>query len=489
MSDLGAGIRSYYEEIVKRVDPTVSPVAAPPRRTYTMRAGIGLALLVGLIVLLAVGLVPLMVQSEPDPVAPQTTVTPTTTTRTLPPGEYLGPSTIITSDGIEIGSVGELRVTELLETQTLIGYVLRELTSNNAYWPDGSDAAELLGLYPDSPQTGLTVEVSVDSTVQEIVESVITGWQDDPDTVIAAVVVDNETGQILAAAPEFSRRGDVFDPERLLPAASLAQVYTAIAALEAGYTLNSEWDGSSPQVFTSPEWEDEWTVRNSGDSRPPTILGAALYQAVNVVFANIGMELGPDPIIDTATRLGVDLRGLERLPGQANPPVKVFTPLEAVAIGAGEFTTFDAAAMFATISRGGIVTPPVIIRSITGPEGEMIYQDPASEEKTIDSQVIEDIKLPLAMVTRVGTGVRAGLDGNVEQIGKTGSTEDFQVAWYAGSTDNYTAAVSVVKPGPTGELLPLQDVVFNGQRYAKVFGGSVPATLWAEILSRLSLLP
>lgn len=488
MSDLGTDIRHYYEEIVVRVDPSAAPATATPRRVHTMRTGIGWALLVGLIVLMIFGLGPLLFRSEPELAAPPTTVTATTVASTISPVEQVGPSVIVTSDGVEIGSFSESGISESSETEALLGYVLRELTSNEDYWPVGADREELLGLNPDGLPAGLTVELTIDTNIQEIVESVIFEWVSNSDVVIAVVVVDNQTGRILAAGPAFNGRGDIFDPERLLPAASLAQVYTAVAALEAGYSIDSEWDGSSPQTFTSPTWDGDWRVGNATGADSGTVtLDAALHRAVNVVFANIGVEVGAEHIIDTATRLGVSVTGLENLPRKANTE-SGFIPLEAVATGAGEITTFDAAAMFTTISQNGILTPPVIIDTITNADGQIIYQASSQGDQTIEPQIIEDIRSSLAKVpTSSGTGSRASI--GVDQIGKTGTADNYLTAWYAGSTDRYTAAVTVVKLGPTNQLEPLENIEIHDQTYSRVFGGGVPAPIWAEIITQLDDLP
>ena len=102
-----------------------------------------------------------------------------------------------------------------------------------------------------------------------------------------------------------------------------------MAALEAGIPLDSTWDATSPQQFTSADWPGQWTVHNSGDpDREPTQLGDALIATVETVFAAVGVETGHEAVIDSAFRLGAEIRGHEL----AAPPV-------AVAIGARNLNT------------------------------------------------------------------------------------------------------------------------------------------------------
>jgi membrane peptidoglycan carboxypeptidase len=387
---------------------------------------------------------------------------------------------IVLADGTEIASIGENGLSNPREGyRPLVDYVLRELTTNSDYWPRGMDGAEALGLN-SSQETGLTVALTVDPAVHEVVESVVRAWHDDPRTFIGVVVVDNDTGGVLAAGPGSPLADAPFDPGRRLSAASLAQVYTTVAALEAGFPLGSTWDASSPQTFTSQDWPGEWTVYNAGGSASrgpafgPTItLESALYRAVDTVFAAIGIEVGPEAVIDAARRLGADLTDTE----EADPP-------PSVAIGAGILDTFDAAAIFATLSREGVRTKPYLIESITDSSGRVVYEAPRAEESTVDPDVVAEVRRPLRDVTTRGTaaGAFSGFDQSLEPIGKTGTAQEFTNAWYVGSTDRYTVAVAVGRTDGG----PLMDLVFKGQLYARVFGGSVPAPVWVDIVSELA---
>lgn len=481
MRDLGSEIRRYYEEVVERVE-TDHPVTTPKKRpSWTVGGAVAAA--AAIVTVLVFGLLTLVSPSESEPadsVPPPTTFESTDTTEGIP--VVLPPSVIVLADGTEIASIREEGpIPSVSSYESLVNYVLRELTINPDYWPTGVDGVEALGLDPHI-QTGLTIQLAVDPTVQEIVDSVVSVWHDDSETFISVVVVDNSNGQVLATGSNSGVADDVFDPERRLPAASLAQVYTTIAALESGIALDSIWDASSPQSFSSPFWSGEWIVRNAGSPREPITLYQAVYLAVNTVFAGVGTELGAEPIIDAARRLGVDLTGLGTLTVPQPHPDGGVTPLEAVSIGAGDMSTFEAAAMFTTLSREGVQTTPVLIESITNASGQVIYQATVPIETTVDPDVVEAVRVPLSDVTRIGTatGAFTGFP-DINRIGKTASTGSFAVAWYVGSTDQYTAAVAV------GRLDggPLTDIEFDGQMYTRVFGGSVPAPIWVEIITQL----
>ncbi len=480
MSDLGTELRRYYETVVDRVD--TEQLTVPHGLKSSWRTGMAVALGTAVITLIAIGVWAFLTGPSPDVAEPvPTTLAPPPPTEPLP--ETLDPSVIVLADGTEIASIREGDFLSPRGYDLLVDYLLRDLPGHPEFWPVDGDGLRALGIRP-AQNTGLTVRLTIDPSVQEIVESVIAAWHDDPETFISVVVVDNETGGVLAAGPAQRPAGGQFDPERRLAAASLAQVYTTIAALEAGISLDSMWDASSPQTFTSEDWLGEWTVRNAGSSAPPMSLEDALVRAVNTVFAAVGIEVGPEAVIDAATRLGAHLAGADDPivsgDSEANPP-------HTVAIGAGTLDSFDAAAIFATLSNEGRQTKPFLVESITGSAGAVIYEAPLPEEVTVDPDVVAAVRKPLARVTTEGTAARAmsGFDQNLQPIGKTGSAPNYTNAWYVGSTERYTVAVAV---GRT-DGRPLEDVRFKGQLYSRVFGGSVPAPVWVEIVSELHRIP
>ncbi|MGH8946923.1 MAG: penicillin-binding transpeptidase domain-containing protein [Acidimicrobiia bacterium] len=436
-----------------------------------------MAIATALATLVALGLWAVFARPAPEPAEPVPTILPPPPSTTAVEPTTFEPSVIILADGTEIASIRDGgALVSLRGHNALVDFLLRRLVDDPEFWAEDGDGSRALGLSP-ARDTGLTVRLTIDPAVQEIVEEAIGRWLDDPETFISVVVIDNETGGVLAAGPASQITGEVFYPERRLPAGSLAQVYTTVAALEAGMSLDSTWDASSPQTFTSEDWPDEWTVRNAGTSRPPITLEQALYQAVNTVFAAVGIEVGPEAVIDSATRLGANLTGTET----AEPP-------PAVAIGAGTLDTFDATAMFSTLSREGVLARPTLVESITNADGDVLYEAPRAREVTVDPQVVAQVRQPLREVTTIrGTAGLAlsGFDQSLEPIGKTGTAQEFTNAWYVGSTDRYTVAVAV---GAT-DGASLVDVEFNGQLYARVFGGSVPAPIWAEIVSELYGMP
>ena len=84
------------------------------------------------------------------------------------------------------------------------------------------------------------------------------------------------------------------------------------------------------------------------------------------------------------------------------------------------------------------------------------------------AQVAADINMILNQAVEAGTGKRAMLDG-VKSAGKTGTTNAYRDAWFAGYTGNMVAAVW-----------------FGNDDYAstnRMTGGSLPAMAWKKIMA------
>jgi membrane carboxypeptidase/penicillin-binding protein len=98
-------------------------------------------------------------------------------------------------------------------------------------------------------------------------------------------------------------------------------------------------------------------------------------------------------------------------------------------------------------------------------------------EQVIDPNVADTVNYVLQQNITGGTGTGARIGRPA--AGKTGTTQNFENAWFAGYTPELTAAVWMgFPPGPDGTIPLMQKV-----RGRDVTGGSFPATIWKKFMS------
>ncbi|MGH8875252.1 MAG: penicillin-binding transpeptidase domain-containing protein, partial [Acidimicrobiia bacterium] len=242
-----------------------------------------------------------------------------------------------------------------------------------------------------------------------------------------------------------------------------------VAALESGITLASYWDGRSPKEIECPQYctPPEWLVHNAAGSTGLTSLDTATSSSINVVFAQVAVAVGPDAISEVAHRMGItsDLGSAEHAPS--------------LVLGAGAVTTLEMASAFSTFATNGLHAKPYLISRIVAGDGEVIYEHQPEVAQVVDPAVIAAARQPLTRVpTGGGTAPRANIDR--PQGGKTGTHQTYQDAWYVGFVPQYSTAVWV---GFKDFQLSLRNVTINGETYSRVFGGTVPAPIWAEFMA------
>jgi membrane peptidoglycan carboxypeptidase len=288
----------------------------------------------------------------------------------------------------------------------------------------------------------------------------------------ALTMVDNHTGAVRVMASglpfEFSQF-DLAVQGRRNPGSSF-KPFALVAALEQGYTLGHTWSGASPikiecEFICSPDGTNIWTVSNAGASVGVITLEQATYNSVNAVYAQVSNEVGPSNIVDVARRMGITDSSLN--------------PVLSIVLGTSEVSTLEMANAFSNFATNGLHADDYLIAKIVDAEGNVVYEAEQTQVQVSDPAIFAAAHRALSKVpTSEGTAPRANIGR--PQGGKTGTHQSFLDAWYVGYTPEYSTAVWV---GYESKQVPLTNVVINGQPYNRVFGGSVPAPIWAEFMT------
>jgi penicillin-binding protein 1A len=216
-----------------------------------------------------------------------------------------------------------------------------------------------------------------------------------------------------------------------------------------------------------------WTVTNYDHTYLGRVnLARALVSSDNTVYAQLTDLVGPKAIVETAHALGIR------------------SPLDAyfsIGLGSVAVNPLEMARAYSTIANDGRRvdgsvfgdTPRVVERVQrirTGRTDENLPQ-PTEVAEPGEAELLTSI---LEDVVRVGTGTRAAVPG-VDVAGKTGTTDNYGDAWFVGFTPELAVAVWVGYPD---RLRPMT-TEFGGE---PVTGGTLPAQIWKEFVSRFQKL-
>lgn len=311
---------------------------------------------------------------------------------------------------------------------------------------------------------GLKIYTTLDPKIQDDAEN---AWKKylpkstDPD--VAIVVIDPKTGGVKAMVG-----GKNFATQKLniatqgdgrQPGSSFKPIVMA-AALMNGVSPDDGFNSSSPQRIKVDGGKD-WTVNNySGKSGGGTIsLKKAMARSVNVVFANLIVDVGVDKVVDVAHKLGIK---------------SDINPVPAIALGGIDpgVKPLEMASAYATFANYGKHNEPFGVARIEMPTGAVIYKHKSKSVQAIDKAVACLVTDSLEGVVRGGTGTRARIGRPV--AGKTGTTQNYADAWFCGYTPDLAASVWV---GHKSGRVPMTNV--HGTRVA---GGTFPARIWSALM-------
>ena len=225
-----------------------------------------------------------------------------------------------------------------------------------------------------------------------------------------------------------------------------------------------------------------WTPKNSSDNYSGfETLKSGLANSRNTITARLMNEIGPNPVINLAMKLGIE---------QNIPPVP------SISLGTPDLSVYEMVAAYSTFANKGVYTKPVMVTRIEDKNGTLLYQF-SPETRDVLSEEIAYVTVNLMEgVTEFGSGQRLRHNFASDQIvyqevvtgypyefdnpiaGKTGTTQNQSDGWFMGMVPNLVTGVWV---GGEDRATHFENITY-GQ------GATMALPIWANFMKRCYLV-
>jgi penicillin-binding protein 1A len=277
---------------------------------------------------------------------------------------------------------------------------------------------------------GLRIYTTLDLKMQKAAKTALLNGIAGTDRDSALVTMEPDTGYIRAMATS-RHYGDLkfnLAAQGHRQPGSTFKTMVLMTALRRGVDPDATSYTSMPLNFNDSEWGHIEVKTYGGDYHGRMNLHQATLQSDNTVYMQLDLDLGPGEVRRTAYDMGITTK-LNGYPAEGLGGLRLgVSPLEM-------------ARAYSTIANGGHRVRPIAVTKVTFPDGhsEMPFQ-PRSIKVFTDGQAYEATKILEANV-QGGTGVSAQI--GCPAAGKTGTTDNFTDAWFAGYTPKLSTAVWV----------------------------------------------
>jgi penicillin-binding protein 1A len=312
---------------------------------------------------------------------------------------------------------------------------------------------------------GLEVQTTIDPDLQRVgLEAMRRTLPYSTDPASALVSIDPRDGHIRAMASSSHYAESQFNlaAQGHRQPGSTFKAFVLTTAIKQGIDPYSTYYTSKPLDLDLPYW-GHWTVHTADEGYQGTVnLQQATVTSDNTVFAQLDLDVGPKAVAQTAKSMGITTH-LDGIPAEG---------IGGLRLGVSPLELSDA---YATLASGGVHHDPVAVTEVTFPNGHVDRPEPSHPTRVLSRPVAWEVTRLLHDNITEGTGT-AAYTGCGGQAGKTGTTDEYTDAWFAGYQPNLATAVWVGYPESN-------DVSMSSVHGIIVFGGTFPAEIWHSLYS------
>ncbi|GAA2274541.1 transglycosylase domain-containing protein [Nonomuraea roseoviolacea subsp. roseoviolacea] len=262
-------------------------------------------------------------------------------------------------------------------------------------------------------------------------------------------------------------------------AGSTFKTFTLLTALKKGMKIGDGISvGGSYTAPSASSFKDckgnnmgipSWAVTNDEGTGGFKTLATGTWGSVNTFFVALEQRVGLCETVETAKSLGI-----QRADGKPLHEVETFT------LGINEMDPVTVAAAYAGIAARGKYCAPLAITKITDVATGRSTSFAPQCRQAVEAPVADAAANVLSGVFTQGTMRGVGGIGR-PAAGKTGTTDGYASAWFAGFTPDLAGAVSIGDPRGS-QRYKLTGITLGGQSFGSVQGASVPGPIWKDTM-------
>ncbi len=272
---------------------------------------------------------------------------------------------------------------------------------------------------------GMEIHTTLDLKLQEAADSAISKMK----TEGAIIAIDPDTGEILAMSggkdfnqSKFNRAVQAYRQ----PGSAFKPIVYA-AAFENGI-MPIDHILDAPISFDHQGPDDEtWSPGNySGNFHGEVTIIEALTHSYNTVSVRTAEMIGIAPVLSMARRTGITS---QYLPHDLS-----------ASLGSASITPLELAVVYSSFANAGKRVHPFSIRHIEDRTGQVLESHQPMVSQAISAKTSLVMRSLLMDVVKAGTGQRCRIP-EYDVFGKTGTTNEFMDAWFAGGVPGLVTVV------------------------------------------------
>ncbi len=316
---------------------------------------------------------------------------------------------------------------------------------------------------------GLDVYTTIEPRLQDVgLEAARSALPYPEDPSSALVSIDPRNGDIRAmvSGSDYERSKFNLAAQGHRQPGSTFKAFVLTTAIKQGIDPYSTYYTSKHLDLNLPQW-GHWEVSTADEGYLGRVnLQQATVASDNTVFAQLDLDVGPQQVAATAKSMGIESE-LDGIPAEG---------IGGLRIGVSPLEMADA---YATLASGGIHRNPIAIRRVVFPGGRVERPERPDPRRVVPEPVAYEVWRLLHDNITEGTGT-AAYTGCPGQGGKTGTTDNFTDAWFAGIQPNLATVVWVGYPQSNA-------IEMTSVHGATVYGGTFPAEIWHSLYSNAEI--